>query len=572
MTKNAEVAEFFDNIADILEIKNDNVFRIRAYRKAAQNIRDASEDVAVLAGKNRLDQIPGVGKDLAAKIVEIVTTGRLKHYEKLKKDVPSGVLDLVSIPGVGPKTAKLLYDKLKVKNVDDLERKAMGHKISKLPGLGDRTERNILRGIELIKKRSERMSLKEAMDLADEILLRLKGIPQITKVGVAGSLRRMKETVRDIDILTVSAKPKAVMDAFVKLPIVKDVIACGDTKSSILTADGVQVDIRAIERDSFGAALIYFTGSQAHNIHIRRIAKNMGLKVNEYGVFREKTGKRIAGKEEADVYGALKIEFIVPELREDRGEIEAAMNKSLPELVELSQIKGDLHVHSNWSDGECSIEDLALAARSMGYKYVAVTDHSKTLQVARGLCEKDVLKKLKEVESVNKKIRGIKVLAGTEVDILQDGSLDYKKDILERFDIVVGAIHSGFKQPKEKLTERVLRAIDTNQVDIIAHPTGRLMGRRAPYEIDFDRIFKAARDANVCMEINAYPERLDLDDVNSMAAKDAGVKIAIGTDAHAKGQLGSMLLGTSVARRAWLTKKDVINTLGLEELLKFFRK
>ena len=382
----------------------------------------------------------------------------------------------------------------------------------------------------------------------------------------------MKETVRDIDILLTSSRPRAVMGAFVKLPLVRDVLAHGDTKSSILTENGIQVDVRVVEERSFGAALLYFTGSQAHNIHIRHIAKKMGMKVNEYGVFPEKTNRSVAGRTEEEVYKAMKLSFIPPELREDRGEIEAAAKGKLPKLLELSDIKGDLHVHSKWSDGMHSVEEIARAAKRKGYEYIAITDHSKTLKVARGLSEKDVMKKMAEIERVNKKIKGIKVLCGTEVDILQDGSLDYDKRMLKRFDIVVAAIHSGFKEPKEKLTTRVIKAMESGLIHILAHPTGRLMGSRDPYELDFAKIFKTAMQTRTCMEISAFHERLDLDDVNSRAAKEAGVKLAIGTDAHIIDQLDSMLLGLSVARRAWLEKKDVLNTSDLDSLLKLIRK
>lgn len=570
--KNLIIAEIFEDIADILEIKGDNPFKIRAYKRAALSMRALAEDVETLAEDGNLLEIPGIGKDLEAKIVEVIKTGRLKHYEELKKEVPQAILDLMSVPGVGPKTAKVLYEKLKIKNMDDLEKKARQHKISGLPGLKEKAEENILRGIELVKKRSERMSLKEALDLGKELVAKLKKAPGIKRISVAGSLRRMKETVRDIDILVTSHKHKAVMNAFVKLPMVESVLAHGDTKSSILTESGVQVDVRVVEEESFGAALVYSTGSQAHNIHIRHIAKTMGLKVNEYGVFNEKTGKKIAGAEEADVYKALKLAYIQPELREDRGEIEAASKGALPDIIKLSDIKGDLHVHTKWSDGVHSIEEMARAAKALGYEYVALTDHSKTLKVARGLSEKDVLRKLEEIERINKKLKGIRILSGTEVDILQDGSLDYDDNILKRFDIVVAAIHSGFKQSKERLTNRVVKAMESGRVHILAHPTGRLMGSRDAYELDFDKVFKTAKATRTFLEISSFPDRLDLDDINSRAAKDAGVKLAIGTDSHMADQLSSMALGVSVARRAWLEKKDVLNTFKLAGMLKLIKK
>ena len=570
--KNHEVAAIFNAIADLLELKDDNPFKIRAYRRAAINVDSLTEDIETVAEEKRLETIPGIGKELAAKIDEIIATGKCKHYEELKAEVPQAMLDMVLIPGIGPKTAKLLYDKLKVKNIAELEMMAKRHRISGLPGIKDKTEENILRGIALVKKRSERMTLKEALDVSGEFAARLKKMREVKKVIAGGSLRRMKETVRDIDILVTSASPVKVINTFVKLPTVRDVTAHGDTKASILTNEGIQVDLRVVEPSSFGAALVYFTGSKAHNIKLRHIAKDMGLKVNEYGVFSEKSGKSIAGKTEEDVYKALKLKFIEPELREDRGEIEAASAGKLPKLVQLSDIRGDLHVHSNWSDGSDRIEDLAIEAKKLGYEYAAITDHSQSLKVAGGLSELEVLKKLEEIKKVNKKIKGIRVLSGAEVDILKDGSLDYKDDILKRFDIVIAAIHSGFKEPKEKLTDRILRAMDNKHVNIISHPTGRLMGVRGPYEIDFESIFRAARGAGVAFEINSYPERLDLDDVNARAAGEAGVRLVIGTDSHMAEQLKFMALGVSVARRAWLEKADILNTLGLDGLLKFLKK
>jgi DNA polymerase (family 10) len=570
--KNRQISEIFNAIADLLELKDDNVFKIRAYRRAAMNVDNLSEDIEVLAKESSLEKIPGIGKDLAAKMIEMIDTGKCRYYEELKLEVPQAMLELISIPGVGPKTARLLYNKLGVKNINELAMMAKHHRISGLPGIKDKTEENILRGIALVKKRQERMTLKEAIDVAGEVVSALKKMPGVNNITPAGSLRRMRETVRDIDVLITSAKPEKVTGAFVKLPIVKDVLAHGDTKASILSREGVQVDLRVVEPDSFGAALVYFTGSQAHNIRIRHIGKEAGLKINEYGVFNEKSGKRIAGKTESDIYKTIKLPYIEPELREDRGEVEAGLKGALPKLIKLSDIRGDLHVHSEWSDGSDSIEDLAMAAKALGYEYIAITDHSESLKVAGGLSEKEVLKKLEEIRKVNKKLKGIRVLAGVEVDILKDGSLDYKDDILKRFDLVIAAIHTGFKDPKDKLTDRILVAMDNKRVNIIAHPTGRLMGIRGPYELYLDRIFKNAKEAGVALEISSFPERLDLDDVNARAAKDRGVKLAINTDAHIAEQMNYMALGVSVARRAWLEKEDVINTLSLDALLKFLKK
>jgi DNA polymerase (family 10) len=570
--KNREVSDIFNAMADVLELMDENVFKVRAYRRAAMNIDNLSEDVAIVASEGRLEEIQGIGKDLEAKILEIIKTGKCAHYEELKQAVPGVMLELVTIPGVGPKTARLLYEELGVKNIAELEMMAKRHRISGLPGIKRKTEENILKGILLVKKRSDLMTLKEATDLADAIVAGLKGVSGVKDIIPAGSLRRMKDTVRDIDILVTSTSPGNVIDAFVKLPMVKDITASGDTKASIVTHEGVQADLRVVDPESLGAASVYFTGSQAHNIKLRHIAKLMDQKVNEYGVFSNKTGKLIAGRTEADVYKALKLDYIEPELREDRGEVEAARNGDLPDLINIEDIRGDLHVHSKWSDGRDKIEDIVISAKRFGYEYIAITDHSQGLKVARGLSVADVHKKLEQIKDLNKKVKGIRILSGTEVDIHKDGSLDYDDDVLKRFDVVIAAIHSGFRETKAKLTDRILWAIDNKNVNIIAHPTGRLMGMRGPYEIDLERILRAAKDAGVAMEINSYPDRLDLNDINSRVSAVAGVKLALGTDSHSREQLEYMRFGVSVARRAWLNKQDVVNTVNLDGLLKFLDK
>ncbi len=566
------MAAIFNEIADLLEIKNENPFRIRAYRKAAQNIESLTQDVEEMAKKGALEDIPGIGKDLAGKIQEIVATGRLKYYEKLKSQIPTVILEMMSIPGIGPKTAKLLYDKLKIKSIGQLEKLARTHKICVLPGIKEKSEENILRGIGLFRKGKERMPLGTALPIAMEIINKLKALPEVNKISYAGSLRRMKETIRDIDILITSTRPKRIMDTFVSLPRVKEILANGETKSSILLKDGIQVDLRVVEPESFGAALLYFTGSKAHNIHLRRLANEMGYKISEYGIFKEATERRIAGKEEADVYKILGLVYIPPELREDTGEIEIAKKDKLPRLVKLGDILGDLHVHSKWSDGAHSFEELAEAAKKRGYQYIAITDHSKSLPVAGGLSESELRKQIKEIRKLNKKLRGIPLLTGAEMDILPDGRLDIPDDILAQLDIVIAAIHSGFKQSKGQLTKRIVNAMKNRYVRIIAHPTGRLMGTRDAYELDFEEIFKVAKDTNTALEINAFPQRLDLNDINSKRAKELGAFIAIATDAHTIDQLDNMSLGVSVARRGWLEKKDILNTSPLQTLLKRITK
>ncbi len=557
--KNQEIADVFRHIAEILEIKGENVFRIRAYERAAQNIESIPDDIAVFVKENRLTTIPGIGKDLEEKIKEMVSTGELKFLEDLKKEIPSGLLDMLDISGVGPKTAKLLYEKLGIRDVVMLERMAHAGRIKGLPGIKEKTEENILRGIELFKRGRDRMDIKTAIDVADSIISQLKKAKGVTKIKPAGSLRRMKDTVRDIDILVSSSEPKKVMDTFVKLPQIKEVLAKGPTKSSAVTEDGIQVDVRVIESASYGAALMYFTGSKAHNIRLRQIATKDDLKLSEYGLFKKK--KRVAAKTEKEIYKALGLSYIAPELREDRGEVEAAAKDKLPELVKLDDIKGDLHVHSNWSDGGSSIEEVIVGAKKLGYEYVAITDHSQGLKIAGGLDKDALKKKRKEIERLREKYRGIDILYGTEVDIDSDGNLDYPDEILKEMDIVIAAIHSGFKQSKEKTTRRIVKACQNKYVQIIAHPTGKLRGAREEYEIDFEEIFKAASDEDVALEINSFPQRLDLNDIHCRMAKDFGVKLAINTDAHIAEQLELMKFGVAVARRGWIEKADILNTL-----------
>ena len=450
--KNLEIASVFRDIAGILEIKGDNVFRIRAYERAAQNIEGLTEDIEHYIDENTLTSIPGIGKDLEEKIKEYARTGKIAFFEDLKKTVPEGLLDLLKIPSVGPKTAKLLYDELHIKGIADLEKAIRKNKLEGVFGIKQKTVENILKGIELIKKGRERMNLAKAIQTADGFVSALRKFPEVKKISPAGSLRRRKETVRDIDILIVSGKPRAVMDAFVGLPEVAEVTAHGETKSSVRTKDGTQVDCRVVEEKSFGAALLYFTGSKNFNIKIRQLAIKKGWKINEYGVFRDDVF--IAGKTEEEIFKKLGMSFIEPELREDTGEIELARQSRLPELIKVTDIRGDLHVHSTWSDGGNSIREMAEAAQKRGYAYIAVTDHSQSLKIARGLSAADLKKKKKEIESVNKDLKNFRVLFGTEVDIDSDGGLDYKDEILKEFDVVVAAVHTGFKQPQENRKDR----------------------------------------------------------------------------------------------------------------------
>jgi DNA polymerase (family 10) len=568
--KNLEIAKIFNEIAKILEIKGENIFRIRAYEKAAQNIESLTEDIGELIKKDRLTELTGIGKDLAEKIKEIYKTGKLKFLQDLRKSMPSGLLEILDVPSVGPKTAKLLFEKLKIKDIRELEKAIEQNKLKGLFGIKEKTIENIQKGINLLKKGKERMLLSTAINVADKFITALKKMPEVKKISTAGSLRRMKETVRDIDILVISTHPEKIMDIFTTFPYVKRILAKGKTKSSVLTMDDIQVDIRVVDEASFGAALLYFTGSKGFNIKLRKIAQKRKLKINEYGIFSTKTKKEkfLAGKTEEEIFRLLKLDFITPELREDNGEIELAANGRLPKLVKLENIKGDFHVHTNYSDGKNTTLEIAQAAKKKGYKYIALTDHSQSLKIANGLSIAELKKKKREIEKVNKTLNNFQILYGTEVDIDSDGLLDYKDDILAEFDIVVAAIHTGFKQSKQQLTRRIVRACKNKHVDIIAHPTGRLWGIRDSYELNLDEIFKAAQDTGTFLEINAFPNRLDLNDVHSKAAKEYGIKFAIGTDAHTVEQLDVMSLGVAVARRGWLEKKDIVNTFRIEELLK----
>jgi len=566
---NPRIAEIFSRIADILEIQGENPFRIRAYRRAAQTVENLSEDLSSYVKGDSLVKLPGIGEDLASKIREYLKTGSISAYEVLKKKTRPVLLDMLNIPGVGPKTAKLLYDKLKVISLKDLERKARAHKISGIPGVKDKTEENILKGLEFLKKDVGRMRLDVALITVQYIIERLKKLPSVMQISPAGSLRRMKETVRDIDVLVTAKNSQEVMDAFTGLPNVGDIIAKGPTKSSILTKDDVRVDLRVVQPGSYGAALMYFTGSKSHNVKMRGMASRRGLKINEYGVFRVKGNRKIAGKTEPEIYSLFDISYIEPELRENTGEIELAQRGELPSLVKIEDISGDFHIHTKESDGYLSLKEIAGIAKKKQYGYVVITDHSKSLKIAGGLSEKRLLRNMERVRDFDRRSGGVKLLIGSEVDILDDGSLDYSDELLKKLDFVIAAVHSGFKQSKEKLTGRIVRAMQNRYVNLIAHPSGRLIGRRAAYELDYESIFKTAKKTGTALEINAFPDRLDLTDINCRRARELGVKMAIGTDSHAREHFDNMIYGISVARRGWLEKKDLLNCLTLEQLKRF---
>jgi DNA polymerase (family 10) len=575
---NPEIARVFEEIADILEIQGENPFRIRSYRNAALVIEGLAVSLKNILAEDekKLETIPGIGTSIREKVVEMLTTGKCKFHDELLKKLPPGLLDLLKVTGVGPKKVALIYNKVGVSTVEELEKAAKAHKLCELPGMGEKSEQKILKGVQEFKRVSGRFNISVASSIAEDYKAYMKKLKGVINVEPSGSLRRWKETIGDLDILVTCKRGVPVMDHFVSYPEVTDVVAKGDTKSTVILTNGLQVDLRVLDKRSFGSALQYFTGSKAHNIAVRDRAKRMGLKISEYGVFREKGNKWVAGETEEDVYRTVGLGWIPPELRENRGEIEAAEASKLPELLKLSHIKGDLQMHTTESDGANTLEEMAEAAMEMGYEYIAVTEHSKGLGIARGLEEKRLLKQMTAIDRFNaglkKRGKTFRVLKGTEVDIRADGTLDYDRRILEKLDCVVGAVHSGFDMPGKKMTERIIRGMSTGQLNILAHPTGRLIGTREPYEVDMERIVDAAKKYGVFLELNSYPDRLDLNDIHCKLAKDNGVLVAISTDSHNKLHFKNITYGVHTARRGWLTKKDVLNTRSLNELLKLLKR
>jgi DNA polymerase (family 10) len=570
--KNFEVARLFDLMADVLELREANVFRIRAYRRAAQNVESLTEDVEVVAREGRLDDVPGIGKDLAGKIVEYLETRKVKEIERAKRGVPPGVVALLNVPGIGPKTAKLLYEREGVRSLARLEALARAGKLHGLPGIQAKTEENILKGIAVVRGGQERMPLGKALLLAEELAKALRHVPGVGRVEVAGSIRRRKETIGDIDLLAVSARPAHAMERFIHLPQAAEVLEAGATKAAIRHREGIQVDLRVVAPESFGAALAYFTGSKQHNIRVREFGVKRGFRISEYGVFRQKSGRRIAGATEEEVYAAVGLPWIAPELREDAGEIEAATAGRLPVLVRLEDIRGDLHCHTKASDGAHTIDALVHAAHARGYEYVAVTDHSASARVARGLSPGELRAHVRHIRAAERRHSGIRVLAGAECDIRADGTLDYPDELLSELDLVVAAVHSVFKQPRAEMTRRICRALANPHVDVLAHPTGRLVGMRAPVNVDMERVLRTAQRHGKAVEINAQPARLDLNDRHARRAHALGVRVAIDTDTHVLDQLACMSLGVAVARRAWVEKSEVVNTWPLRKLEAWTRR
>lgn len=568
---NSEISDIFNDVADLLEIQGSNTFRVRAYRNAARTIEGLSGSAADMVSEGEdLSQIPGVGKDLAKKIKEIVETGKLSMLEDLKKEVPFELSHFMDIPGLGPRKVHAIYTELGVKTIGELKKAAEEHRIREIEGFGKKTEEAILSELQKAGEKEIRTKISVAHDIASSLVKYLEKAKGVKEVTIAGSYRRRKETVGDLDILVSHKKESEIMDHFVNYEDVRKVISKGKTKSSILLRSGFQVDLRSVAHASYGAALHYFTGSKAHNIAIRKIGQSMNLKVNEYGIFKNDT--KIAGKTEEEVYKQFGLPYIEPELRENRGEIEAARNSKLPKLIDLKDIKGDLHAHTTYTDGRYSLEEMANGAKDRGYEYLAITDHSKHVTVAGGMDSKELRKQIKEIDKLNEKIDGIRILKGIEMDILEDGSLDLPDDVLKELDIVYCSVHYKFNLSREKQTERIIRAMDNPYFNILAHPTGRLINKRDPYDVDIKAVMKAAKERGCLMEINANPQRLDLTDIHSKMAKEMGIKISISTDAHSISDYDNMCYGVWQARRGWLEKSDVLNTRNVDSLLKLLNR
>jgi DNA polymerase (family 10) len=565
--QNAEIAAIFDQIAELLEIEGENQFRVRAYRRAARTIEGLPQSVRGLlsAGKD-LSELPGIGKDLAGKIADIVKSGHFALLEQLKKKLPGELGDIAALPGLGPKRVKLLYQELKVHTLDDLRRAIRSGRLRKLPGFGPTSEQKLAAALKKpTTEKRFRLSVAEAEAEALVGYLRDGG-----RVVVAGSYRRRRDTVGDLDVLVTAKNGAAVGNKLVRYENVADVLAHGPTRATVVLRSGLQVDVRAVPEPSYGAALLYFTGSKAHNIALRGLANEHGWKLNEYGMFAGK--RRIAGATEEEIYKKLKLAYIPPELREDRGEIALAKTGRLPRLVTADDIRGDLHVHSDWTDGTAPMAEMAAAAQARGYEYMALTDHSRRVAMAHGLDPARLSRQIRAIDRLNDKLRGFTILRGIEVDILKDGRLDLPDSTLKRLDVVVASVHSFFDLPREAQTDRMVRAMENRHVSIIGHPTGRLIGEREPYDIDMERVISAARDCGCCLEINSEPDRLDLNDIHAHAAKLAGIKVAVSTDAHSVNAFAYIRFGIDQARRGWLTADDVINTRPLAELRKLLKR
>jgi DNA polymerase (family 10) len=567
--KNQLVAAILNQVADLMEIEAVD-FRTKAYRRAAHTVITLSEDIEDIKNDGRLQELPGIGAKIAGKIDEIVETGKLEYLDNLKREFPVDYDALMAVEGLGPRSIKQLYHELGIKNLDDLEKNAKRHRIRRLKGMGDKTERKILINIDFARKSTGRNLLGHMLPVANELKKNLAGLDYVYRVEVAGSIRRRKETVGDIDILVTTNKPNDVMDYFSDIDLVDDVVVKGPTKSTVrLKENGIDVDLRAFEDETFGSALMYFTGSKETNVELRRIAIAKGLKLSEYGIFRD--DKLLAGRTEEEIFKILGMEYIEPELRENTGEIEAAINNNLPKLLDYNDINGDLQMHTTWSDGSANMDDMAYESKKMGYEYIAITDHSGTLRIANGMNEKTIIKQMNEIDKINNEMDNFMILKGIETNIDSYGLPDVPDKILEDMDIVIAGIHPGFKQNTKELTRRIVSAMENDNINIIAHPTGRKIQERNAYELNLERIFETSKDTGTLLEVNSQMNRLDLKDMDIRLAIEHGCKLVINTDAHSIPDLKNMELGVSTAKRGWSKKEDIVNTLPLKKLLKVFK-
>jgi DNA polymerase (family 10) len=569
--KNFEIARLFYEIAALLEARQESRFRIRAYQRAAQTVESLGEDVAAVAAHGGLQALPGIGKELAARVEEYLATGTMRHVEQLRGELPAAFPALLEVRGLGPKTARALCEQLGIASIDQLEEACRTGRVIGVAGVREKTRDNILKGIAAWRAGRTRTPLPVARAIAGQVVDALRAHGGVDRVEIAGSLRRGRETVKDIDILVTSRDPARVMTTFTSLPSIADVLGHGPTRATILHQEGLHVDLRVVEPEAFGAALQYFTGSKDHNVRVREIAVRKGLRLSEYGVFDEATGARIASATEEDVYAAVGLPWISPELRENGGEIDAARAGSLPSLVTSADLRGDLHAHTDWSDGRHPLDELIAAAEARGYEYIIVSDHSQSTAIANGLSVAQLRAQRTLIREIQPRFK-IRILAGSECDILADGRMDFPDDVLAELDVVLAAVHSRFKQDRAAMTTRIVRALENPHVDILVHPTGRRIGTREPYDVDLDAVFATAKRHGKAVEINCSPERLDLPDVHARRAAEHGIPIAISTDAHGLSELDHVELGVTTARRAWIGPAQVLNTRGLDELLAWTRR
>ena len=567
--KNQEIAQVLFHIAGLLEMQG-VPFKPRAYQKAARTVESLSEDIAEVWKRGGLEELPGIGASIAEKIGELLKTGRLRYYEQLKKQMPMDVDALMGVPGLGPKRIKLLYDQLGIKNLAGLEKAAQQHRIREIEGFGAKVEEDILKGIAIAQQRGTRFLLGYAMPVAEELRSRLAALKSVAQVEIAGSYRRKQETIGDLDILVTSAKPQEAMDFFVKMPEVAEVLAHGATKSAVRLRNGLQIDVRVLKENEYGSALQYFTGNKEHNVALRKIALSKGYTLSEYGLFALKGKRWVAGRTEEEIYRKLGLQLMEPELRSNTGELEAAAKGKLPMLLAYGQAKGDFQTQTEWSDGADSIEALARYAQQSGLKFVAITDHVGQLAITHALDEKRLVKQMQEIDKLNGKL-DIRIFKGAEVDILKNGRLALSRKLQKQLDVVLGSVHLATKMAEQEMTKRICTAMEQDRVHVLAHPTGRLIQQREPYAVNLERVFDCAKRTGTFLEINGQPERLDLKDTHIRAAKEAGCRFAISTDAHAKSQLQYLELGVAMARRGWLEAKDVLNTCSVKEIEKVLR-